>query len=91
MNSSFEFNRSINPRGGTYSSMFASKTRKGYGAIKIHQDLNDDGILSRKELIYKGKSRDQFAGDGLLDFNGDVQLTKTMHKMQLALPQKSND
>ena len=80
MNSSFEFNRSINPRGGTDSSMFASKTRKGYGVIKIHQDLNDDGILSRKELIYKGKSRDQFAGDTLLNFNGDVQLTKTMHR-----------
>ena len=79
INSSFTFNRAITPIGGTDSGIFISKTKKGLGLVKLYQDLNDDGIVSRKELIYKGKSQDTLSGDELLNFNGDIKFTKTMH------------
>ena len=52
------------------------------GRIKMYQDLNDDGIISKKELIYKGKCTHPSSGDDLLNFTGDVKLIKTMHNCE---------
>ena len=79
INSSFEFNKSITPHGGTESSIFVSKTKKGFARVKLYQDLNDDGVISRKEIIYKGKCHDPYSGNELLNFNGNLKLSKTMH------------
>ena len=80
INSSFAFNKSINPRGGKNASIFVSKTKRGFGLVQLYQDLNDDGIVSRKELIYRGKSLNRGIGDELLNFTGDIKLIKTMHR-----------
>lgn len=83
INSSFEFNKSINPHGGTQGSMFVSAAKNSKDAVaKIYQDLNNDGIISRKELIYKGKAYAPKKIDELLNFNGDIILSKTMHKCE---------
>ena len=82
INSSFEFNKSITPHGGTEASMFVSLSKKGLAQIKLFQDLNDDGIVSKNELIYKGKSSRILYRDELLNFTGDIKLTKSMHKCE---------
>ena len=82
INAFFDFNKSITPRGGTLSSLFASKTKKGFARVQIGQDLNDDGIVTRDELIYKGKSSRMLYRDELLNFSGDIKLTKSMHKCE---------
>ena len=82
INSFFDFDKSIVPHGGTEASIFVSKTKKGFGRIKMYQDLNDDGIISKKELIYKGKCTDPSSGDELLNFTGDVKFIKTMHNCE---------
>lgn len=75
----FEFNRSINFSGGVVGRMALSSTKRGHRVVKIYQDLNDDGKVSKKELIYKGKSRQDFDRDELVDFDGDLKLEKSMH------------
>ena len=80
IHSSFDFNKSINPRGGKEASLFVAKTKGDFGLIKLFQDLNNDGIVSRKELIYRGKSRIRGIGDELLNFTGNIKLVKTMHR-----------
>ena len=76
---SFEFNKSINPRGGVAGRMDLSSTGQGHRLIKIFQDLNNDGKVAKKELIYKGKCKQEFSKDELVDFNGNVKLRKEMH------------
>ena len=75
----FEFNRSIDFSGGVAGRMTLSSTKRGHRVVKIYQDLNDDGKVSKKELIYKGKSRQDFDRDELVDFDGDLKLEKSMH------------
>lgn len=82
INSFFDFDKSIVPHGGTEASMFISKNKKGFARVKIYQDLNNDGIIARKEMIYKGKCTDPSSGDELLNFIGDVKLIKTMHNCE---------
>ena len=82
INSFFEFNKSITPHGGTEASMFVSLSKKGLAQIKLYQDLNDDGIVSKNELIYKGKSSRMLYRDELLNFTGDIKLTKSMHQCE---------
>ena len=80
INSPFSFNKSFNPRGGSLSSIFISRTKNDLGMVKLYQDLNDDGLITRKEMIYKGKTGSQINDDKLLNFFGDIKLSKTMHK-----------
>jgi len=58
--------------------------------VKLYQDLNDDGLITRKEMIYKGKTRNQIDDDKLLNFFGDIKLSKTMHKCDWLLLKNSN-
>lgn len=90
INSPFSFNKSINPRGGSLSSIFISRTKNDLGMVKLYQDLNDDGLITRKEMIYKGKTRNQINDDKLLNFFGDIKLSKTMHKCDWLLLKNSN-
>ena len=76
---SFQFNRPINPSGGLAARLDLLATGRGNRLVKIYQDLNDDGKVSKKELIYKGKCRQPFEEDELIDFNGDIKLKKSMH------------
>ena len=53
--------------------------------------MNDDGKVSRRELIYKGKCRQPFSEDELIGFSGDIKMQKTMHMcdwMMLKNPDK---
>ena len=90
INAPFAFNKSINPNGGVSSILSISKTKTGLRVIKIAQDLNDDGLISSKEMIYKGRSRAPFAGDALLNFDGEIKLTKTMHRCDWLLLKHPN-
>lgn len=49
-----DFNKSINPKGGTLGKI-VFKPGKRATRIKLFQDTNEDGIFSKKDLIYKGK------------------------------------
>lgn len=89
-NSDFEFNKSINPHGSPDASMVVSKTRKGHARVELYQDLNNDGIIKGNERIYKGKCLDRQSGDKLLNFYGDIKLSKTMHQCDW-LAQKNPD
>ena len=75
----FDFNKSIVPRGGTLSKIKFGQRRNGSYFIKIFQDTNDDGRVSKRELIYKGKSRDGLENDILTNFSGQIRLKKNMH------------
>ena len=75
----FSFNRSINPNGGNLAKMKIC-TRRGSGRVKIFQDTNSDGRISRKELIFHGKAREAYNRDELINFSGTVRLKKTMHR-----------
>ena len=80
INSPFEFNKSITPHGGTKASIFVSDTKKGFALVEIFQDLNNDDVIKKKERIYKGQCLEPDSGDELINFFGDIKLTKTMHK-----------
>lgn len=76
----FSFDRSINPRGGTLAKMKAYSAKNGRNGIKIFQDTNSNGRVSRKEIIFHGKSRELYDNDELIKFTGTVRLKKTMHR-----------
>ena len=75
----FEFNKSIAPRGGTSARMQIKQNNKGSLSIKIFQDKNNNGNVSRRELIYKGISQKDSSDDRILNFNGKIHLNKQMH------------
>ena len=75
----FEFNKSIVPRGGTSARMKIKQNKKKFLSIKIFQDSNDNGSFSRRELIYKGISQTNPSDDSILNFNGKIHLNKQMH------------
>ena len=75
----FAFNRSINPHGGTLARMKIRANKKGRGIVKIYQDTNSNNKVTRKELIFRGKSRAIYDKDELINFTGSVRLKKTMH------------
>ena len=79
---SFSFDRSINPRGGTLAKLDIRTNKKGISRAKVFQDINSDGRVSSKELIFKGKSNTIFDNDELIDFSGSVRLEKRMHKCE---------
>ena len=75
----FEFNKSIVPRGGTSARMQIKQNNKGSLLIKIFQDKNNNENVSRRELIYKGISQKDSSDDRILNFNGKIHLSKQMH------------
>ena len=52
--------------------------KKGETVLRLYQDMNYDGKVSGKELIFAGKSRNKTAQDHLINFSGSVRLKKTM-------------
>ena len=76
----FKFNRSINPYGGFLSKIKIRTNKKGRSIAKIYQDTNSDGKLSKKELIFCGKTRSDKYSDELINFTGSIRLKTTMHK-----------
>ena len=78
----FEFNKPIVPRGGKVSALKLRQRKNGSYVIKLFQDLNNDGRVSKKEMIYKGLSRVKLEDDDLTDFKGQVRLEKSMHRCE---------
>ena len=78
----FEFNKSIVPHGGKASTLKLRQRKNGSYVIKLFQDLNNDGRVSKKEMIYKGLSRVKLEDDDLTDFKGQVRLEKSMHRCE---------
>ena len=78
----FEFNKAIVPHGGKTSRLKLRQRKNGSYVIKLFQDLNNDGRVSKKELIYKGQSRVKLDDDDLTDFKGQVRLEKSMHRCE---------
>ena len=76
----FEFNKPIVPHGGTISKLKLRQRKNGSYVITVFQDLNDDGRVSRKEKIYKGRSRAGLEDDYLTNFKGKIRLEKNMHR-----------
>ena len=75
----FEFNKSISPHGGTLGKIKLSRTKNDFIKIKIYQDLNKDLVVSRSEVIFKGKTSVRGSFDDLLNFSGRLKLKKQMH------------
>ena len=75
----FDFNKSIVPHGSTSSKIKLKQRRNGTYVVKIFQDTNKNGRVSKKELIYKGESRQKIEGDILTNFDGEIRLKKNMH------------
>ena len=78
----FDFNKSILPHGGTSSKIKLKQCRSGRYVVKIFQDTNNNGRVSKKELIYKGESRQKIEGDILTNFDGEIRLKKNMHRCE---------
>ena len=78
----FDFNKSIVPHGGTLSKIKFKQRRNGTYVVKIFQDTNNNGHVSKKELIYKGKSSHDFERDILTNFDGEIRLRKNMHRCE---------
>ena len=79
---SFLFDRSINPRGGSLAKLKIRTNRRGISRAKLFQDINSDGKVSSKELIFKGKSNRIHYNDELIDFYGTARLKKIMHRCE---------
>ena len=75
----FEFNKSISPRGGTLGKIKLSRTKNDIFKIKIYQDLNKDLVVSKSEVIFKGKTSVRGSSDNLINFSGRLKLKKQMH------------
>ncbi|WP_186508645.1 hypothetical protein [Synechococcus sp. RS9902] len=78
----FEFNKSIIPHGGRTSRLKLRQRKNGSYVIKLFQDVNNDGRVLKKELIYKGQSRVRHEADYLTDFKGRIRLEKSMHRCE---------
>ena len=76
----FEFNKSIVPLGGNSARIQIEQTKKGFFKIRIFQDKNNNGTISKKELIYNGVIQEKPFDDSILNFNGKIHLKKQMHR-----------
>ena len=79
---SFSFNQSINPRGGALAKLKIRTNKKGISRARVFQDINSDGRVSSKEMIFKGKSKRIYEKDELINFSGSARLKKTMHRCE---------
>ena len=78
----FDFNKSIVPRGGKLSKIKLKQRRNGRYFVKIFQDTNNNGRVSKQELIYKGESKHELEDDILTNFDGEIRLKKNMHRCE---------
>ena len=88
----FEFNKPINYK-GYFKESLNSRSYKGerLGAlelkekksgrfqVKVFQDLNGDGEITKSDLIFKGKTKNVEDPDDLTNFVGSIKLKKQMH------------
>ncbi len=73
----FEFNKSITPKGGTLGKINLVKTDTASTKIEIFQDLDNNSKISQRELIYEGiiiTAEDE--QDKLTSFSGKIKLRK---------------
>ena len=75
----FEFNKSLNYKGGTLGKIKIYEKKEGCVKIKIKEDLNGDGKFGEDELIYKGKIKEVEDVDALINFEGAIKVKKQMH------------
>ena len=79
----FEFNKSITPKGGTLGKINLVPTDTASTKIEVFQDLDNNGKISQRELIYEGiiiTAEDE--QDKLTNFSGKIKLRKQMHSCQ---------
>ena len=72
----FEFNKSINYKGETLSQLKLREKNPGVFKVKVFQDLNGDGVMTKSDLIFKGKIKNVEDTDDLTNFLGTIKLTK---------------
>ena len=72
-----DFNKSINPSGGTLGKIVFKPGKRAI-RIKLFQDTNEDGIFSKKDMIFKGKIIDM-PYDEITNV-AKVKLWKQMHQ-----------
>ena len=75
----FEFNKSIMPNGGILGQLILKERKNGSAKIRIFQDTNNNGKLSKSEIIYKGLFVGKDSYDELIRFSGKIKLSKEMH------------
>ena len=75
----FEFNKSLNYKGGTTGEFIVTRLGPDKVRFKVKQDLNDDGNFSKDELIYTGKVKGVDDAESLLNFEGKIKIKKQMH------------
>ena len=78
----FEFNKSINYKGETLSQLKLREKNPGVFKVKVFQDLNGDGVMTKSDLIFKGKIKNVEDTDDLTNFIGTIKLKKQMHSCE---------
>ena len=78
----FEFNKSINYKGETLSQLKLREKNPGVFKVKVFQDLNGDGVMTKSDLIFKGKIKNVEDTDDLTNFIGTIKLKKQMHRCE---------
>ena len=87
----FEFNKSLNYKGGKLGQFKMSRLSPDAVRIKIKQDLNDDGNFSKDELIYKGTIEEVKDADALLNFEGKIKILEQMNACRWDSQKLSDD
>lgn len=87
----FEFNKSLNYKGGKLGQFKMSRLSPDAVRIKIKQDLNDDGKFSKDELIYKGTIEEVKDADALLNFEGKIKILEQMNACRWDSQKLSDD
>ena len=78
----FEFNKSINYKGETLSQLKLREKNPGVFKVKVFQDLNGDGVMTKSDLIFEGKIKNVEDTDDLTNFLGTIKLKKQMHSCE---------
>ena len=78
----FEFNKSINYKGETLSQLKLREKNPGVFKVKVFQDLNGDGVMTKSDLIFEGKIKNVEDTDDLTNFMGTIKLKKQMHNCE---------
>jgi len=87
----FEFNKSINYKGEKSGALILKEKKPGVFKVKVFQDLNGDGEMTKPDLIFKGKIKNVEDADDLTNFIGSIKLKKQMHKCEWDLQKLSKN